>query len=59
MDTLEYTAEVCSETLMPALQDLEEVYLKAKDDPAFNKELDYYLKQFVGSRHLSFCGETY
>ncbi|MEK6560753.1 MAG: tryptophan synthase subunit beta, partial [Nitrospirota bacterium] len=45
------------ETLMPALQDLEEVYLKAKDDPAFNKELDYYLKQFVGRPTSLFFAE--
>ncbi|MDD5434369.1 MAG: pyridoxal-phosphate dependent enzyme, partial [Nitrospira sp.] len=37
-----------SETLMPALTELEEVYSKAKQDPAFKEELEYYLKQYVG-----------
>jgi tryptophan synthase beta chain len=36
------------ETLMPALSELEEVYLKAKDDPDFQKELDYYLTEYAG-----------
>ena len=36
------------ETLMPALQQLEEVYEEAKNDPQFKKELDYYLEHYVG-----------
>ncbi len=36
------------ETLMPALAELEEVYVKAKDDPAFQKELHYYLTEYAG-----------
>ncbi|MEK6713464.1 MAG: tryptophan synthase subunit beta [Nitrospirota bacterium] len=52
-----YGGKFVPETLMPALQDLEEVYLKAKDDPAFNKELDYYLKQFVGRPTSLFFAE--
>lgn len=36
------------ETLMPALQELEEVYLEARQDPAFKERLSYYLKHYVG-----------
>ncbi|MDO8093721.1 MAG: tryptophan synthase subunit beta [Candidatus Brocadiales bacterium] len=36
------------ETLMPALEQLEEEYLKAKNDPKFNEELKYYLREYVG-----------
>ncbi len=36
------------ETIMPALDQLEKAYLGAKDDPAFNAELEYYLKEYVG-----------
>ncbi len=35
-------------TLMTALADLEKAYLQAKDDPAFQKELRHYLKEFAG-----------
>lgn len=37
-----------SETLMPALTELEEIYSKAKEDPAFREKLDYYLNKYVG-----------
>ncbi len=36
------------ELLMPALLELETVYKKAKQDPAFQESLDYYLKQYIG-----------
>ena len=36
------------ETLMPALDELEEAYLSAKDDPTFKKEFEYYLREYVG-----------
>lgn len=36
------------ETLMVALAELEQAYLKAKADPAFQQELAYYLKEYVG-----------
>lgn len=36
------------ETLMPALLELEAAYNEAKQDPAFQAELDYYLQQYVG-----------
>ncbi len=36
------------ETLVPALEQLEREYLKAKADPEFQRELDYYLRQYAG-----------
>ncbi|MBT3924210.1 MAG: tryptophan synthase subunit beta [Nitrospina sp.] len=36
------------ETLMPALEQLERVYEEAKNDPQFKKDLNYYLKHYVG-----------
>ncbi len=36
------------ETLMPALEELERVYKDAQADPEFQKQLVYYLKQYVG-----------
>ncbi len=37
-----------AETLMPALFELEKAYRAAQADPAFQQELDYYLKDYVG-----------
>ncbi|MBC1488010.1 tryptophan synthase subunit beta [Listeria sp. FSL L7-1485] len=36
------------ETLMKAVKELEEAYQASKTDPAFQKELNYYLKEYVG-----------
>ncbi|MGC8829488.1 MAG: tryptophan synthase subunit beta [Verrucomicrobiia bacterium] len=36
------------ETLMHPLKELEKEYLKSQNDPEFQKELDYYLKEFCG-----------
>jgi tryptophan synthase beta chain len=36
------------ETLMPALKELEKVFTDAWRDPAFQKELKFYLRQYVG-----------
>jgi tryptophan synthase beta chain len=36
------------ETLIAALRQLELEYARAKSDPAFQRELDYYLSEFVG-----------
>src|SRR5262245_41514303 len=36
------------ETLIAALQQLDAEYARAKADPEFAKEYDYYLRQFVG-----------
>jgi tryptophan synthase beta chain len=43
-----YGGRFVPETLMPALEQLEEEYLKAKGDPEFNDELRYYLREYVG-----------
>jgi len=37
-----------SETLMPAILQLEEAYKEIKDDPKFHEELNYYLSEYVG-----------
>jgi tryptophan synthase beta chain len=36
------------ETLMPALKELEQVFASAQNDPSFQKDLKYYLAQYVG-----------
>jgi len=36
------------ETLMPALQELEEAYTAAKEDPVFQETYLHYLKQYIG-----------
>ncbi|MFC5601793.1 tryptophan synthase subunit beta [Sporosarcina koreensis] len=45
------------ETLMSALIELEEAYEEAKADPAFAKELDYYLRDFVGRENPLYFAE--
>jgi tryptophan synthase beta chain len=37
-----------SETLMPALLELERAYRQVKDDPRFKGELNYYLTEYAG-----------
>lgn len=36
------------ETIMPPLDQLEQAYNDAKNDPTFNTELEYYLREYVG-----------
>jgi len=43
-----YGGSYVPETLMVAVHQLSEEYERAKKDPAFQKELAYYLKEFVG-----------
>jgi len=43
-----YGGKFVPETLMSALAELEEAYLAAKADPDFQRELDYYLRQYAG-----------
>jgi len=43
-----YGGRFVSETLMPALIELERAYQEAKEDPSFKEELGYYLKEYVG-----------
>lgn len=44
----EFGGKYIPETLVPAVQELEESYLKFKDDSSFKKELDYYLREYAG-----------
>jgi len=43
-----YGGRFVAETLMPLILDLEKAYAEAKKDPAFQKEMDYYLAHYVG-----------
>jgi len=43
-----YGGRYVPETLMHPLQELEEEYFRAQHDPAFQRELSYYLTEFVG-----------
>ncbi|MBI5238531.1 MAG: tryptophan synthase subunit beta [Deltaproteobacteria bacterium] len=43
-----YGGRYISETLMPAVIELEAAYRKWKDEPAFRKELACYLREYVG-----------
>ncbi len=43
-----YGGRFVPETLMPALEELERAYRDTKDDPEFVRELEYYLKHYVG-----------
>ena len=43
-----YGGRYVPETLMHPLQQLEEEYFRAQEDPEFAKELQYYLREFCG-----------
>jgi len=43
-----YGGRFVPETLMPALEELDQAYRCVKDDPEFHRELEYYLKNYVG-----------
>ncbi len=43
-----YGGRFIPETLMPVIKELEESYQKFKKDMDFKKELEYYLREFVG-----------
>jgi tryptophan synthase beta chain len=43
-----YGGRYVPETLMHPLQQLEEEYFRAQQDPEFQRELNYYLREFVG-----------
>jgi len=44
----EFGGKYIPETLVPAVEELEECYLKFKNDKNFKKELDYYLREYAG-----------
>ncbi|MBI5491756.1 MAG: tryptophan synthase subunit beta [Deltaproteobacteria bacterium] len=43
-----YGGRYISETLMPAVMELEEAYVKWRHRPEFKDEFNYYLKEYVG-----------
>lgn len=43
-----YGGRYISETLMPAVIELEKAYAKWRKEPEFKKELQYYLREYVG-----------
>lgn len=43
-----YGGRFVPEVLMAAIGELEEAYAKVKQDPSFNKELEYYLSEYAG-----------
>ncbi len=51
-----YGGQFVSETLMPAVKELEKAFDRYKNDPKFNKELDTLLKKYAGRpTPLTFC----
>jgi len=44
----EFGGRFVAETLMPLVLDLEQEYLRAKDDPKFKQEFDWLLMHYVG-----------
>jgi tryptophan synthase beta chain len=44
----EFGGRFVPETLMPALEELTAKYLQARDEPQFQSELQYYLREYVG-----------
>ena len=43
-----YGGQYVPETLMPALAELEEAWVSARDDPAFRAQLDGLLRDYIG-----------
>jgi tryptophan synthase beta chain len=52
-----YGGRYVAETLMPLVLELERAYAAAKADPAFAKELGYYLEHYVGRPSPLFFAE--
>lgn len=44
----EFGGQYIPETLVPAIRELEEQYTKIKNEKSFQKELDFYLKEYAG-----------
>ncbi|WP_242590252.1 tryptophan synthase beta chain [Enterococcus sp. DIV0840] len=53
----DFGGQFVPETLMYAVKELEEVYEASKTDEAFQKELNYYLKQYVGRENPLYFAE--
>ncbi|MCK4284118.1 MAG: tryptophan synthase subunit beta [Candidatus Brocadiae bacterium] len=47
------------ETLMPALHQLEHAYEEARQDESFQKELDYYLREYAGRPSPLYLAERF
>ncbi len=43
-----YGGRFVAETLMPLILDVEKAYTRAKQDPDFQREFDYYAKHYIG-----------
>ena len=54
-----YGGRYVSETLMPSLLELENAYDHYKNNPDFKKELNYYLKQYVGRETPLYFAERF
>ncbi len=54
-----YGGRYVSETLMPALLELEEAYNHYRTDSSFKKEITYYLKHYVGRETPLFLAERF
>jgi tryptophan synthase beta chain len=52
-----YGGMFAPETLMPAVQELAEEYEKAKIDPVFKKDFEFYLREYVGRPTLLYYAE--
>jgi len=53
----EFGGKYVPELIIPALEELEEAYDKYKNDPEFQEEFDYYLKQYVGRANPLYYAE--
>lgn len=53
----DFGGQFVPETLMYAVKELEEVYEASKEDEAFQTELAYYLKQYVGRENPLYFAE--
>lgn len=53
----QFGGQYVAETLMPAVLELEEAYKNAKNDPKFQEELSYYLKNYVGRPNPLYLAE--
>lgn len=55
----EFGGQYVPETLIPAIQELKTVYQQSKNDEAFQTELNYYLKEYVGRATPLTYAESY
>ena len=54
-----YGGRYVSETLMPALLELEDAFNRYKNDSSFKRELNYYLKRYVGRETPLYFAERF